>query len=54
MILGSLVGSAVFPNALGLPPWIMFDDEKDEPSIPLDRQSETTGELWRALEAATK
>ena len=40
-------------DALRLPPWLFpFDGSDDVPVYPLDAKSETTGELWRELEAA--
>ena len=42
-------------DALLLPPWVFpFDGSADEPIYPLDARSETTGELWRKLEAMAK
>ena len=40
-------------EALRLPPWVFpFDGSEDKPLYPLDARSETTGEIWRELEAA--
>ena len=42
-------------DALRLPPWVFpFDGSEDVRIEPLNDRSETTGELWRALEAAGK
>ena len=42
----------VLHDALRLPPWVFpFDGSDDVPIFALNAQSETTGELWRALRA---
>lgn len=42
-------------DALQLPPWIFpFDGSADEPIYPLNSGGETTGAIWRELEAAAK
>ena len=40
-------------DALRLPPWVFpFEGSEDKPIYPLNAKSETTGDLWRELEAA--
>jgi hypothetical protein len=39
-------------DALRLPPWCSLHGSDDVPVFPLDAQGETTGEIWRELEAA--